>query len=144
MFSIQGISRQTLGTIVILIIPCIVSGTSFTHSGTSDTDITAIGMPSDTEVANLGGNRFGDHPNGIPVSFLYGFPNLRSIILRDNNLAASDVGGYVFNGVAATLTYLDLCCNSLATIYKDTLTNLRLLNYLNLNVNQITSIPSGR
>ncbi len=49
------------------------SPVQFSHTETTDTDITAIGMPLDTEEANIYQNRFGDHPNGIPINFFNSF-----------------------------------------------------------------------
>ncbi len=136
---------KTLGmTLALLVnVPCVVYG-YFSYIQTTETDITAIGMPLDTESANIGDNRFGDHPNGIPVNYFNSFTNLRALYLSKNKLDENDLPGGVFNGIADTLINLNLERNYLTVIRSNLLTGLSSLQGLNVEQNQIATIELGK
>ena len=126
-------------------LPSIISSTTFEHVNQQTIDITSITeMSPDTEIADLSGNAFGDHANGIPVTFFTGFPNLWKLDLRQNKLNEDDLPDGVFSGVAGSLTYLVLIGNQLTLIRSQLLKDLNKLEVLYLYYNIITAIEQGK
>ncbi len=126
------------------LLPTIVMGTTFTlHNGSPD--ITAIGMPSDTTIANIDDNTFGSS-GGIPLNFLTSanFPNLYKIDLDSNQLYDNHIPDFAFSGIGSTLTWLDLWENELTVIRTNQFKGLAILDFLELDNNHITTIQSGQ
>ncbi len=127
-----------------LLLPTVVLGTTFTLQNGSP-DITAIGMPSSTTIANIDDNTFGS-TGGIPLNFLISanFPNLYHIDLDSNHLYDNHIPDFAFSGIGSTLTWLDLWENELTVIRTNQFKGLFILDFLELDRNHITQIEMGK